>query len=294
MAINLSQSGFKQAEALLNDAIFKLGFNSNSPDDLKHYKLLKARQENPEFEMEIALFICGDNNSFPYRSSYYLTKFFKDLGFDYQHFGTRRFWVRDVLLELTIEQISQVIEKGLFNKKDFKKAAKENKSDFEENYQSAIKEFKSFFDESLNIEKGIDLAYLLDLNVNVELLFDRQVQTNDDQLNKLIKEAKERFFNPKDKQIALEKIWDAFERIKTYYEGNKKQSSEKLVEIISKDFDLELLRSEFDVLTKIGNDYRIRHHESDRKEIKQVIHLNYLFFRMISLIDLCLTCINEK
>ena len=62
----------------------------------------------------------------------------------------------------------------------------------------------------------------------------RQVQTDDDNLNKLIKEAEDRFFNPKDKQIAIEKICDAFERIKTYYEGNKKQLSEKLASIISK------------------------------------------------------------
>jgi len=145
----------------------------------------------------------------------------------------------------------------------------------------------------LSIESGIDLSYLLDFNVNTELLFDKQIQTDDNELNKLIKEAKDRFFNPKDKQIAIEKLWDAFERIKTYYEGNKKQSSEKLVLIISENFNSEIIESEFKTLTKIGNDYRIRHHETDKKEISETKHLNYLFFRMLSLIDLCLTSINE-
>lgn len=296
MAIEISNIGFKQAEALLSDSIFLLNFDGNSPEDLKLYKLLKARQENPDFETELADFVCGEaNNSFPYRSSYFLTKFFTDLGFEYTHDGaTRRFWVKDVLLQMSIRELSLVIEKGLFNKRDFRKEAKKDNKDFEENYQNAIKEFKNLFNDSLSIDAGVDLSYLLDFNVNAELLFDKQVQTDDDELNKLIKEAKDRFFNPKDKQIAIEKLWDAFERIKTYYEGNKKQSSEKLVSIISKNFNSDLLESEFYSLTKIGNEYRIRHHETDKKEITEPKHLNYLFFRMLTLIDLCLTSINEN
>ncbi len=50
---------------------------------------------------------------------------------------------------------------------------------------------------------------------------------------------------------------------------------------------------EFWLETKIGNEYRIRHHETDKKEITETKHINYLFFRMLSLIDLCLTGINE-
>lgn len=296
MAIEINNIGFKQAEALLSDSIFMLSFDGNSPIDLKLFKLLKARQENPDFETELADFVCGEaNNSFPYRSSFFLTKFFTDLGFEYTHDGTtRRFWVKDVLLQMSIRELSLVIEKGLFNKRDFRKEAKKDNKDFEENYQNAIREFKNLFNDSLSIDAGVDLSYLLDFNVNAELLFDKQVQTDDDELNKLIKEAKDRFFNPKDKQIAIEKLWDAFERIKTYYEGNKKQSSEKLVSIISENFNSDLLESEFQSLTKIGNEYRIRHHETDKKEIKEPKHMNYLFFRMLTLIDLCLTSINEN
>ncbi|MEX2231416.1 MAG: hypothetical protein WD824_04615 [Cyclobacteriaceae bacterium] len=295
MAIQIDNAGFKQAEALLSDSIFLLNFDRNSPKDLKLYKLLRARQENPDFEMALAEFVCGEsNNSFPYRSSYFLTRFFTDLGFEYIHDGTtRRFWVKDVLLQMPIKELSVVIEKGIFNKRDFRKEAKEKGQDFEENYEKAIKEFKDVFNDSLTVASGVDLSYLLDFNVNTELLFDEQVQTEDDELNKLIKEAKERFFNPKDKQIAIEKLWDAFERIKTYYDGNKKQSSAKLVSVISENFNSEFFESEFIVLTKIGNDYRIRHHETDKKEINEIRHLNYLFFRMLSLITLCLSSIDE-
>ena len=268
MAIEINNIGFKQAEALLSDTIFLLNFNGSSSEDSKLYKLLKARQENPDFEMELAEFICGDNKPFPYRTSSLLTEFFNNLGFDYTHDGTtRRYWVRDVLLQMSVKDISVVIEKGLFNKRDFRKETKGKDQDYEDNYQNAIKEFKVFFNESLKIDKGVDLSYLLDFNINTELLFDNQVQTDDDELNKLIKDAKDRFFNPKDKQIAIEKLWDAFERIKTYYEGNKKVSSEKLVSIVSKDFNSELIDNEFQILTKVGNEYRIRHHETDKKEI---------------------------
>ena len=297
MSIKAIEIGFKQAEVLIKDELFGLEFDKNNPNELKKFKLLKARQTSPNFELELAEMICGEpNNSFPYRSSFYLTKFFNDLGLNYNHNGTtRRFWVRDVLLELTIDKIALAIENGLFNKRDFKTEAKaKGINDYEEIYQKAIKEFKKFIDESLETETSIDLAYLLDLNINVELLFDNQSQTDDEELNKLIQEAKERFFNPKDKHIAIEKLWDAFERIKTYFDGNKRESSQKLVDLISKEFYEGVFNEEFAVLTKIGNEFRIRHHESDKKEIRENKHLNYLFFRMLTLIDLCLISISEN
>lgn len=59
---------------------------------------------NPNILEKLALMICGDapfREYFPYRSSYYLTKFFKDAGLDYVHDGsTRRHWVEETLEEL--------------------------------------------------------------------------------------------------------------------------------------------------------------------------------------------------
>jgi hypothetical protein len=295
MAIEINNSGFEQAKTLLLDIIFKLKSDKKSELVLQKLKLLQARHNNPEFEMEIAELICGDNNSFPYRSSFFLTKFFKDLGLSFEHDGTtRRFWVRDTLLLLDIHDLSLVLRKGLFNKRDFRKYTKENKLDFDSEYQKAIKEFKEILNDSLQIDDGIDLSYLLDLNVNVELLFDRQTKTNDQELDSLINEAKDRFFIPKDKQIALEKLWDAFERIKTYFGSNKKKSSSELVSIASDGFNFEIIESEFRLLTKIGNEYKIRHHETDKLEVSKSKHVDYLFFRMLSLIDLCIKSINEK
>jgi hypothetical protein len=295
MAIEINSSGFDKAQVLLSDIIFKLKSDKKSESDLQKLKLLQARHNNPEFEMEIAELICGDNNSFPYRSSFFLTKFFKDLGLQFEHDGTtRRFWVRDTLLLLNIHDLSLVFRKGLFNKRDFRRYVKEQKLDFETEYQKAIKEFKEILNDSLHIDDGMDLSYLLDLNINVELLFDRKTKTNDQELDSLINEAKDRFFIPKDKQIALEKLWDAFERIKTYFDSNKRKSSSELVSIASDGFNFEFIENEFKLLTKIGNEYRIRHHETDKIEVSKSKHIDYLFFRMLSLIDLCIKSINEK
>jgi len=297
MPIAPNEKAFKQAEALIKDAIFKINFNKSDPNDLKLFKLLQARLNNLDFEAELAEFICGEqNNSFPYRSSFFLTRFFTDLGFSYTHTGqTRRFWVAEVLMELSIDQIAYIIEKGLFNKRDFVKLAKDKvQTSVEETYQKAISEFKNFIDNSLQANPSVDLFAVLELNINMELLFDKQLQTEDSQLNNLIREAKERFFYPNDKHVALEKLWDAFERVKTYYDADKKQSSKRLLDFTSREFDYETLKKEFVELTGIGNKFRIRHHETDKIEITDNKHINYLFFRMLSLIDLCLTSINEN
>src|ERR1035437_37578 len=295
-----NQSSFNQLTAILNDLIFKAGYNVNNPNDIKNLKLLKAREENIDFELELAERICGDNPNYPYRSSYYLTKFFQDLGFHYMHSGiTRRHWVEDVLKELTILEIAKVIETGLFRKKDFsnsklRRGGNANCSD-SEFLQLAIQDFKAFIDRSITANESINLLEILDLNINLELLFENKATTDDEELNKLIDEAKSRFLNPKDKHIALEKIWDAFERIKTYYESGKQKSksADQLIEKISSNFNKELFEEEFKKLTSIGNNYRIRHHETDKLEITDPKHINYLFFRMLTLIDLCLVKLKE-
>ena len=54
--------------------------------------------------MKLAEMICGDVKNFPYRSSSYLTMFFESLNFGYVHDGsTRRYWVKDVLEELNVD-----------------------------------------------------------------------------------------------------------------------------------------------------------------------------------------------
>ncbi len=295
MSIQVISEDFATAYAILEDVIKTIKIENNEDTNLSSYKLLKAREKNPDFEIELSEMICGESdNSFPYRSSYFLTQFFQNLGYDYTHDGsTRRFWVRDVLKQLSVNDLIVIIQKGLFDKRYFKKYEKKQEDyDSIESYSESINQFKEFINDCFELEKEIDLNFLFDLNVNSKLLFDSKNLVKDEDFNKLVREAKERFINSADKQIAIEKLWDAFERIKTYFGSNKRKSAKKLVEITSANFDSERINNEFKNLTKIGNDYRIRHHETNKKEISDNNTLNYLFFRMMNLLDYCISAIN--
>lgn len=292
------QADFDQAKAILRDAIFKETAVPTDKETVAVLKLIKAREENIDFELGLAERICGDNECFPYRSSYYLTKFFQDLGYSFKHdTSTRRFWVRDMLLRLDTSEISSLIRQGLFKKADFNnpKLRTETTIDLsnEEFISRAIEDFRKFIDESLIANESVDLTEVLDLNVNIELLFEKQVSTEDEDLNRLISEAKERYLKPNDQVVAIEKLWDAFERIKTYYGEDKKKSAQKLVERMSLEIDRNLLEEEFSLLTRIGNEYRIRHHEIDKKPLSDTKQIKYLFFRMLALIDLALFSIQK-
>lgn len=95
--------------------------------------------------------------------------------------------------------------------------------------------------------------------------------------------------NPSARRDSVEKIWDALERLKTYYTSlDKKQSATKIVKDMSggnENFE-ELFNTEFKNLTDIGNHYRIRHHETDKIDIIDERHYDYLFNRCLSLIAL--------
>lgn len=96
--------------------------------------------------------------------------------------------------------------------------------------------------------------------------------------------------------MATEKVWDAFERIKTYYQQyDKKTSADRLLDVISKgDADYKaMLQEEFSALTKLGNRFRIRHHETDKKDIGCNEHYGYLFHRCLSVLKLATSVLSE-
>ena len=126
------------------------------------------------------------------------------------------------------------------------------------------------------------------------LYYKDEIKTIDEELDKLIQEAKERFQKTSDKEVALVMLWGAFERIKTFYDTNKKLSAEELINQISTDFDKSFIEKEFKELTTIGNSYRIRHHEQGKIKIKDIKHIDYLFLRMLALLNLCLENIKIK
>jgi hypothetical protein len=121
------------------------------------------------------------------------------------------------------------------------------------------------------------------------LISDFRPATGDPALDDLFSEAMTRFTSRDtgDRQVALEKLWDALERLKTLRRrGDKKASLEEL--LLSALPDAEEFRgqvnAEFRVLTEIGNHFRIRHHEHDRHALPDAAAEDYLFVRLAALI----------
>ena len=100
----------------------------------------------------------------------------------------------------------------------------------------------------------------------------------------------------KEKKIGLEKIWDAFERLKTMKSSNKKNSIERIIDEVSDgDGELKLIiDEEFRLLTNIGNSYSIRHHEVDQKQFSNNEYMEYFYFRMLALISFVLNMMSIK
>lgn len=97
--------------------------------------------------------------------------------------------------------------------------------------------------------------------------------------------------NPASHKDAVEKLWDAFERLKTYYTNlDKNKSANKIIKNIANGNEsiFAMLDSEFKTLTTIGNTYRIRHHETNKIDIEDERYYDYFFNRCLSLIALAI------
>lgn len=118
--------------------------------------------------------------------------------------------------------------------------------------------------------------------------YDKKIERT---FNELLDDAICRFKNPKieERQIAIEKLWDAFERIKTLLSpANKRESVDCLLDkVASGEGSIkQILDQECKALTSIGNALQIRHFEIDKVQIKSEEHIDYLFYRMYSLLQL--------
>lgn len=144
------------------------------------------------------------------------------------------------------------------------------------------------------------LAYKLNENGQIErlappVLHEALVvatfKTSDEALNELLNVARRKFLNHRSevRKEALEKLWDAWERLKTFEGSDKKKSSEALLDKACAEPKLRaMLGEEARCLTKIGNEFMIRHHETDKIPISTTEHVDYLFHRLFALISLLL------
>lgn len=160
-----------------------------------------------------------------------------------------------------------------------------------------------FRDEINNLFEKTGLQFTLSEKGIVERVFDNSVLTND--INTEISKIKENGVKellqqaitaykspyPEARQDAAEKIWDALERLKTYYTTlGKKNSAAKIVSDMAHGQEkfIDLFNLEFKALTDIGNNFRIRHHETNKTDITDSKHYDYFFNRCLSLIALAI------
>lgn len=110
--------------------------------------------------------------------------------------------------------------------------------------------------------------------------------SGDEELDGLLQHAKDLFRSRDEKSrgLGLDKLWDAFTRLKTIdVQGNKKQSAIALLSNIENEAFRDIASTEMLALTDLGNDFMIRHHETGTHSVPPEAY-DYLFARMGSLI----------
>ena len=162
-----------------------------------------------------------------------------------------------------------------------------------------IESFNRYTKKSSQFGNEINAIFKLN-NINVELRngevrstsnkaigLDDSTNINEAGLEELIRTAED-LYNKGEYSYAVEKIWDAFERIKTYYPTlDKKKSAEKIINDISdgNEHIKIMFENEFKVLTDTGNSYRIRHHETNKIDIRRDLHYKFFYKRCLALIS---------
>jgi hypothetical protein len=125
------------------------------------------------------------------------------------------------------------------------------------------------------------------------LISDLAPDTGDSTLDGKINDAVARFLSrdPATQHDALEKLWDAFERLKTLeINGNKRRSAALLLDRAADGSAglRSLWEAEFTALSNVGNGFSIRHHEHGQESVPNGPVSDYLFIRLAALIAVIL------
>ena len=121
-----------------------------------------------------------------------------------------------------------------------------------------------------------------------------QFKTGNAELDVLLESARQKFLNPREeiRRESLLELWDAWERLKTIGQGTNKpaQISSLLDDAAGSVYPKfrDRLKTEALELTSIGNNHQIRHTEITQEKVEKSEHVDYLFHRLFSLIQLIL------
>jgi hypothetical protein len=125
-----------------------------------------------------------------------------------------------------------------------------------------------------------------------ETLAGANFKTGDKILDGLLENARTKFLSRSVdvRREALEKLWDAWERLKTVEPGKDKKASTKrlLDKTATEPTFRNLIEEDAQALTEVGNRFMIRHTETSKVPVVDSGHIDYLFGRMFSLVILTL------
>jgi AbiJ N-terminal domain 4 len=117
-------------------------------------------------------------------------------------------------------------------------------------------------------------------------------QTGDEHLDSLLGLARTKYLNPDPlvRLESLEKLWDAWERLKTIEDpSDKRRSVTILLDKAATEPNFRArLESEAREITNIGNSFMIRHTETDKIPISSSEQVDYFFQRLFVLIHFLL------
>jgi hypothetical protein len=118
-------------------------------------------------------------------------------------------------------------------------------------------------------------------------------RTGETHTDALLEDARRRFLAPRheDRRDGLEKLWDAFERIKTLEGIDKRVSADVLLDRAARPGSRlrAVLANEARALTEIGNSHRIRHSELSQEPLEASEQVDYMFLRLFAFIHLLLS-----
>lgn len=198
-------------------------------------------------------------------------------------------------IEFCHRHVAQPLEDGSYHKHSHQRTTHRHlefdRQAGEESYRTQIN--RIFARNGLAYELNADgTVQRLAPAVLHEALRSAVFSTGDTPLDELLERARTKFLShdPDTRRESLEKLWDAWERLKTVdVPADKKLSITTLLDGVATEPSFRAaLEKEARELTRIGNDFQIRHTEVGKPAIQEDAHIDYLFHRLFALIWLAI------
>lgn len=265
----------KIALRLMEDELTELDFDSSTienRDNIKYKKLLTARYNNLYFDEDLYAILSDNPRIQDTFSRHVLHK--------------KECCKEDIILYITTSNTVKIT-------KDLEEMQiPTSYSDKKISEQLAALINKSLQNPSTNL----NFDSILQIDTITQALVELKEKSTDSYLNQLITNAKNKWIKGEIFDTAKE-LWDILERIKTIIDKNKRNGVQQLTDKVAANIYLsdekafkrtkELFDEEFKLLTSIGNEYTIRHSETDKFEIYDKTNLlKYLIKRVSALLEL--------